>query len=399
MNQASPRSVRVIMPGGVDNPATPSGGNTYDRRVCLDLPRLGWQVHEHAVAGTWPQPDSAARAELARILRESADGSLVLLDGIVACAVPDIIVPEAERLRLAVLVHLPLADETGLAPSRAEVLDATERKTLRAVSAVIATSGWAADRLVDHHGLVPGRVHVAAPGVDIAPLATGSTGTTGVPQLLCVATVTPRKGQRRLVEALAAVADLPWNLVCAGGLDQAPEYVARLRKLIVQLGLTDRVQLVGPRTGPELDTDYAAADLLVLASYAETYGMAVTEALAHGVPVLATAVGGLPEAVGHAPDGSVPGVLVPTDDPAALVAALRGWLGEPDVRGRLAAAARGRRTALAGWETTARSLAGALEQLRQDQEYVQAQAHVQPHVHVQAQAQAQAQAQEPRRTA
>ncbi|MFI9580631.1 glycosyltransferase family 4 protein [Streptomyces sp. NPDC052236] len=383
------------MPGGVDNPATPSGGNTYDRRVCLDLPRLGWQVHELAVPGTWPQPDSAARAELARILRESADGSLVLLDGIVACAVPDIIVPEAERLRLAVLVHLPLGDETGLPSSRAAVLDAMERTTLRAVSAVVATSGWAADRLVDHHGLVPGRVHVAAPGADIAPLATGTTSTTGVPRLLCVATVTPRKGQRRLVESLAAVADLPWSLVCAGGLDQAPEYVARLRKLIAQLGLTDRVHLAGPRTGPELDATYAAADLLVLTSYAETYGMAVTEALARGVPVLATAVGGLPEAVGHAPDGSVPGVLVPPDDPAALIAALRGWLGEPGVRGRLAAAARGRRTALAGWDTTTRNLAGALEQLRQEQPQVQPQQQPQ----VQPQVQVQAQAQEPRRTA
>src|SRR4051812_21524855 len=109
------RSVRIVMPGGVDDPATPSGGNTYDRRVCRDLPRVGWQVHEHAVAGDWPQPGSAARAELARVLRESPDGSLVLLDGLLACGVPDIIVPEARRLRLAVLVHLPLGDETGLA--------------------------------------------------------------------------------------------------------------------------------------------------------------------------------------------------------------------------------------------------------------------------------------------
>ncbi|MCX4825620.1 glycosyltransferase family 4 protein [Streptomyces sp. NBC_01142] len=357
------RSVRVVMPGGVDDPAAPSGGNIYDRRVCRDLPRVGWQVREHAVAGDWPQPGADARAELARILRESADGTLVLLDGLVACAVPDIIVPEAERLRLAVLVHLPLGDETGLAPGPAATLDAAERRTLRAVAAVVATSEWAADRLVDHHGLAPGRVHVAAPGADIAPLATG----TGSPlRLLCVASVTPRKAQDQLVQALAAVADLPWSCLCVGGLGQDPEYVALLRELIGERGLGDRVHLVGPRSGAELNASYAAADLLVLTSHAETYGMAVTEALARGVPVLATAVGGLPEAVGRAPDGSVPGVLVPPKDPAALTAALRRWLSDPGERHRAKAAARRRRTALDGWEATSRSLAKALEQLRQE---------------------------------
>ncbi|ORT56473.1 glycosyltransferase family 4 protein [Streptomyces sp. CB03238] len=354
------------MPGGVDDPAAPSGGNVYDRRVCRDLPGVGWQVHEHVVAGGWPRPAAAARAELARVLRESAEGGVVLLDGLVACGVPEVVVPEAGRLRLAVLVHLPLGDETGLAPERAAALDAAERRTLRAVAAVVATSRWAAGRLMDHHGLAPGRVHVAAPGVDIGPLAPGSSSGTGsAPRLLCVASVTPRKGQYELVEALAAVTDLPWSCSFVGGLGQDPGYVDRLRKLIARYGLDDRVHLAGPRSGPALNASYAGADLLVLASHAETYGMAVTEALARGVPVLATAVGGLPEAVGRTPDGSVPGVLVPPDDPAALTGALRRWLSEPGERHRAKVAARRRRTALAGWETTTRSLARALEQLRQ----------------------------------
>ncbi|MGP3998842.1 glycosyltransferase family 4 protein [Streptomyces sp. 8N706] len=351
------------MPGDVDDPAAPSGGNTYDRRVCQGLPGAGWQVHEHTVAGSWPQPGEAARAELARRLASLADGTVVLLDGLVACGVPDIVVPEAERLRPAVLVHLPLGDETGLAPFLASGLDARERRTLRAVPAVVATSGWAARRLVDHHGLAPGRVHVAAPGADTAPLA---SGTDGVTRLLCVAAVTPRKGQHRLVEALAAVADLPWSCVCVGSLHQDPEYVARIRELVETHDLGDRLHLVGPRAGAELDASYAAADLLVLTSYAETYGMVVTEALARGVPVLATAVDGVPEAVGRASDGRVPGLLVPSDDPAAFPAALRRWFGEPYLRRRLKASARHRRAALEGWEMTSRSLAGVLEQLRQE---------------------------------
>ncbi|MFE5188911.1 glycosyltransferase family 4 protein [Streptomyces sp. NPDC056628] len=354
------RSVHFVMPGGVDDPAAPSGGNAYDRRVSLDLPGFGWQVHKHAVAGAWPRPDEAARAELTRTLREFPDGTVVLLDGLVACGVPEIIVPEAERLRLAVLVHLPLGDETGLEPSVAADLDARERTVLRAADAVVATSDWAVRRLVSHHGLAPERVHVAAPGADIAPLA---SGTDGVSRLLCVAAVTPRKGQHRLIEALATVTDLPWSCVCVGGLNHDPDYVAGLRSLITRHGLTDRLVLAGPQSGAELDASYNSADLMVLTSYAETYGMAVTEALARGIPVLATDVGGVPEAVGRAPDGGVPGILVPPENPAAIAAELRGWFGEADVRRRLKAAARGRRAALNGWAGTARSLAAVLGRL------------------------------------
>ncbi|WP_375136626.1 glycosyltransferase family 4 protein [Streptomyces sp. A244] len=354
------RTVHFVLPGGVDDPAAPSGGNAYDRRVCLDLPGFGWQVTKHAVGGDWPRPGADARTELARTLSGLPDGAAVLLDGLVACGVPEIVVPEAERLSMAVLVHLPLGDETGLDAAVAAELDAKERTVLRAVPAVIGTSDWAVRRLVAHHGLPPERVHVAAPGADIAPLA---PGTDGVSRLLCVAAVTPRKGQHRLVEALAAVRELPWSCVCVGALTQDPEYVAHLRSLIAEHGLEDRLELAGPKSGPALDASYATADLMVLTSYAETYGMAVTEALARGIPVMATDVGGLPEAVGRAPDGGVPGILVPPENPAAIAAELRGWFGEADVRRRLKAAARSRRAALDGWATTAQSLAAVLRRL------------------------------------
>ncbi|MFG2196443.1 glycosyltransferase family 4 protein [Streptomyces sp. NPDC048639] len=355
-------TVHFVLPGDVDDLAAPSGGNTYDRRVCQELPRAGWRVHEHPVPGAWPEPGAAARAKLAGILGGLADGSVVLLDGLVACAVPDIVVPEAARLHLVVLLHLPLGDETGLAPATAADLDARERRTLRAVSSVVATSTWAARRLVAHHGLAPDRVHVAAPGADPAPQA---PGTDGASRLLCVASVTPRKGQHRLVGALATVADLPWSCVCVGGLGQDPAYVVRLRALIAEFGLGDRVRLIGPQHGEELEASYAAADLLVLTSYAETYGMVVTEALARGIPVLATAVDGLPEAVGRAPDGNVPGLLVPPGDLQGLGSGLRRWFDEPDLRRQLKVSARRRRAVLEGWDMTSRNLAAVLERLPQ----------------------------------
>jgi glycosyltransferase involved in cell wall biosynthesis len=248
-------------------------------------------------------------------------------------------------------VHLPLADETGLPPDVAADLDRAERACLHAVRAVVATSPTAARRLVAHHGLPPERVHTVPPGVDPAPLA---TGTDGVSRLLSVASVTPRKGHDLLVSALARVADLPWTCDCVGPLG-APEHVAAVRAAIQRHGLADRVRLVGPRTGPPLADAYATADLFLLASRAETWGMAVTEALARGIPVLASSV---PDALG---DG---GELLPAGDADALAAAVRRWLTDPDRRRDLRAAAGRRRPELSTWDETVAGIARVLATLR-----------------------------------
>ena len=336
--------VHVVLPNDIDDPASPSGGNHYDRRLCRGLAERGWAVREHAVAGDWPRPDAAARAALAGVLAALSDGAVVLVDGLVASATPDVLAPQADRLRLVVLVHMPLGDDA-------------EARALGAARAVVTTSGWTRDRLLDRYDLPAGRVHVATPGVDPAPPASG-TGTGG--SLLCVAAVTPTKGHDVLVRALALAADLPWTCTCAGSLTRDEDFVADLRGRLAATGLTERVRLVGPWTGDALDAAYDAADLLVLPSRFETYGMVVTEALARGVPVLGTATGGLPEALGRAPDGELPGLLVPPEDPPALAGALRRWLGDAALRDRLARAARDRRATLATWSDTAARVATVL---------------------------------------
>lgn len=347
------RSVHVVVPGDIDDPAAPSGGNRYDREVCRRLAGAGWAVHERPVAGSWPFPGTRTRADLSARLAELPDDAMVLFDGLVAGAVPDVLAPEARRLRLVVLVHLPLGDETGLTPDAAALLTAREREALHTAAAVVATSAGAARRLTGLHGLTG--VRVAAPGVDPAPTATPSEAGS---RLLCVAAVTPRKGHDVLLDALDTLGDLPWECVCVGALDRDPAFTRRVT------GRNSRVRFTGPRTGVGLDAAYAAADLLVLPSRAETYGMVVTEALARGVPVLATDVSGVPESLGAAPDGALPGLLVPPADPAALAAALRRWLGEPGLRRELRAAASARRATLTGWDDTAGRIADILEELR-----------------------------------
>ena len=348
-------AVHVIVPEGIDDPGRPSGGNTYDRRVCRGLAALGWAVHEHAVPGAWPQAGPAGQVALERAVGRIPDGAVVLLDGLIASAAPEALVPQARRLRQVVLVHMPLGhrppdDDAGAVRAR-------EREVLAAAAAVVTTSAWTRRRLRELYALPAERMHVAEPGVEAAALA---PGTTAGDALLCVAAVTPGKGHDVLLQGLAMATDLSWRCACVGSLVRDPAFADGIRRASRMNGLGDRVRFAGPRTGPELDRAYATADLLVLASHAETYGMVVTEALARGLPILATEVGGVTEALGHGEDGTRPGLLVPPGDPAALGAALRTWLGDAELRGRLRRAARERRASLRRWPATTSVLAGVL---------------------------------------
>jgi glycosyltransferase involved in cell wall biosynthesis len=282
------------------------------------------------------------------------DDAVVLLDGLVASTVPEVLVPHASRLRLVVLVHMPLGQRP--ADDRADTRT-RERAVLSVAAAVVTTSAWTRRRLWELYALPSARVHVAEPAVEAADLA---TGTVAGGALLCVAAVTSDKGHDVLLDALATTTDLSWQCVCVGNLDREPAFAEALRRRSLAGGLGDRVCFPGPRSGADLDRSYAAADLLVLASRAETYGMVVTEALARGLPVVAADVGGLTEALGHGADGIRPGLLVPPDAPAALGAALRAWLGDAELRGRLRRAAQEQRKSLPGWSTTTAVVAGVL---------------------------------------
>jgi glycosyltransferase involved in cell wall biosynthesis len=341
-------TVHAVVPEGIDNPDRPSGGNTYDRRLCRGLAELGWTVHEQPVPGGWPHPDTAALSTLTEILAPIPDLTTVLLDGLIASTVPEVLVPHSGRLRLVVLVHTPLG-EGSITRTPAESSN-KERLVLASATAVVATSSWTRRWLVDRYALRPDRVHVAEPGVDAAPIV---QGTVEGGELLCVAAVTPNKGHDVLLAALATIADMSWRCALVGALDRDAGFVDHLHRRAWQSGISDRVQFSGPLDGADLDAAYAAADALVLASRAESYGMVVAEALAHGLPAVTTAVGGLPETLGRAADGSRPGLLVASGASADFGAALRCWLGDSELRQRCRRAAQERRLMLSGWDQTA----------------------------------------------
>jgi glycosyltransferase involved in cell wall biosynthesis len=346
--------VHVIVPAGFDDPGQPTGGNIYDRRVRAGLAQAGWDVLVTTVAAAWPVPNPGARADLARIVSAIPDGAAVLIDGLIASPAAAQLLPHTGRIRMTVLLHMPLA--TALDPHHDASAQRSERAVLRAVAGVVATSEWTRQQVLTRYSIPARQVHVARPGVDrVAAQARPVRG-----HLICVGVLGRHKGQDLLVEALADLAERDWHCVLAGPLDRHPDFVEQLQARIARLRYDHRVRLTGVLTGAALSHAYATADLLVAPSRSETYGMTVTEALAHGLPVIAAAVGGLPEALGSTADGTRPGQLVPPGDPAALAVALGDWLGDEHHRHRLRAAARQRRSTLRGWDQTTQEIANAL---------------------------------------
>lgn len=347
-------TLHLVVPAGIDNPARPSGGNYFDRRIATALAGLGWHVVEHHVPGSWPNPAPCDAGALPRLLAGLPDGAVVLLDSLVALAsaVP---AATAARVRLVVLVHMLLATADDVGPRLAR-----ERAALRQAAAVVTTSAWTRDRIVARHGVAADGILILEPGTDRGPVAPGSPGGGA---LLCVAAVTVNKGLDVLIDALADVAGLDWSCTFAGAMDLEPGWLEKLRRQAEEAGIAERLHWLGPLTRAELGGRYAASDALVLASRQESYGMVVAEALAQGLPVVASNIGGVPEALGRNSKGTVPGLLVPSGESAALAGALRRWLEDADLRRSLRAAALERRDTLPQWDHAVAPLAGLLARL------------------------------------
>ncbi len=340
------------IPGDI---AARTGGYAYDRRLIAELRCAGWSVEHLAWGPSFPFPTPADLAAAGRSLAALADGSLVLIDGLAFGALPELAAREGTRLRLAALVHHPLAEESGLDDALRERLRSSERRALAMARAVIATSRTTAHRLGERYGVAPARLAVACPGSDPAGPPPPRPAA-GAVELLSVGTLTHRKGHDILIEALARLAGLPWRCRIIGSEARAPLVAAALRAQIGSLGLGERIALGGEVD--EISPCYHCADIFVLASRHEGYGMVFNEALRHGLPIIATTAGAVPEAV-----PATAGLLVPPEDPTALAAALRRLILDPLERKRLATGARAAAGGLPGWRDTARTVSSALTNL------------------------------------
>lgn len=343
-------SLVLLVPGRLE---TLSGGYGYDRRILAGLSDLGWSVAVRALDDSFPRPSPAALDHAARELAAIPDGGTVLIDGLALGAMPVEIEREQARLWLIALVHHPLAAETGIDHDTAVDLESSERRALAAVRLVVVTSGATAAALA-RYGVARDRIAVVEPGTDRAAPARGSTE--GPLHLLCVAALIPRKGHEILVRALGTIPERNWRLTCAGSVRRDPATVERLRKGVRAAGLEDRVLLVGELDETKLAACYDDADVFVLPTFYEGYGMAVAEALARALPVISTATGAIPDLVA---DGA--GLLVRPGDSEALAAALSRVLGDAHLRAQLAEGAREARNRLPTWRDAAARMAEVLK--------------------------------------
>ncbi|KPL55238.1 hypothetical protein ABB55_25875 [Prosthecomicrobium hirschii] len=336
------------------DPDLPTGGYGYGRRLASELAALGLRVTPLRLPEGFPFPAEAARAEAGRLLAAVPAGETVLVDGLALGVLPEAAEAVARRGRLVALVHHPLAHETGHSAETAARLAASERAALAHADAVVATGPGTARSLVAEFGVAPGRITLAPPGTDPVP-PTDRSGD-GPVRLLAVGSLIPRKGHDDLIAALATLAALDWRLDIVGSAAFDPGHAADLARMIEVAGLADRIRLTGAIPAEAVAAAYRTADLFVLASRYEGWGMAYTEALAHGLPVVGTDEAVMAEAVRAA------AVLVPAGDRPALAGALRDLLADPAARQAGAAAAQAAARLLPTWRGTALAVARVIGQ-------------------------------------
>lgn len=345
--------VVFAVPGSLD---TPTGGYAYDRHIIDGLRAAGWRVDVFDLGAGFPFPDQALRAAALAQFDAIDAGRIVVVDGLALGVLQDAAARLASKHRLVALVHHPLALETGLGAEAAADLRDSERAALAHAHAVIVTSDPTRQLLIDDYDVPAQRISVVPPGVEAV------STTTRAPRddvhLLSVGSLVRRKGYDVLIAALADVSDLPWRLTIAGDATRDPETTAQIRGDIAARGLEDRISLTGAIQSRDLQRLYTDADVFVLASYFEGYGMVFGEAIAHGLPVVATRVGDAGRIV---PEQA--GILVAPGDVAALTAALRVVIVSRARRNAMRAAARIAATQLPDWTQSAALFARVLEQV------------------------------------
>lgn len=347
------RRLAFAVPGDL---ATPTGGYAYDRRMIAELERLGWQIDVVDLGEGFPWPSDETRAKAWLRLSDVPPGRTIVIDGLAFGVLPEAVLQLRVENPLIALVHHPLALEAGLSIQQANILRTCERAAFIAARLVVANSAETARHLTSDYGVTADRIVIACPGTDPAPMAHGSDD--GIVRLLSVGAVVPRKGFDVLIAALATLADLPWRLTIAGDRSRDPKAAAQLDADIARFSMNGRVAVLGAVSPERLAELYASADLFALASRFEGYGMAYAEAIAHGLPVIGTTAGAIPDTV-----LAGAGVLVAPDDAAALALALRRVIQDPDERRRLATSARAAARQLPAWQDSAKIFSHALEAL------------------------------------
>lgn len=343
------RVMAFAVPGEI---TTVTGGYIYDRRLAEALAASGIAVRHLRFGDSFPDPTTAHMGDALAQLAAVPPDCPVLVDGLAFGAL-DTRGLRAVRAPLVALVHHPLALEPGLGVAAARGLAARERANLALARHVVVPSPHIARLLVSEYGVARARLSVAQPGFAPPPVS-APRHAAGPPLILSVGILARRKGHDILLHALAEIADLDWRAEIVGR-PHEPDTAHALHDLADRLGLAARVRFAGEVHRETLDRLYREASIFALATRFEGYGIVFGEAMGHGLPIITTRAGAVPETV---PPGA--GLLVPPEDAHGFATATRRLLCDAGLRTACADAARRGAAGLPGWADTARVVATAL---------------------------------------
>ena len=324
-----------VYPGDLN---APTGGYAYDRRIIAGLKSLDWEIELIGLGEGYPFPNPTQVEEAKAQLQRLTPGVPMVIDGLTLGALPEVAACVAKHHPLIALIHHPLAFEFGLSEEEAALLQQSETEALRHASQVIAISPTTARDLHRHYGVPIDRIDVVLPGTDRSmhqrEQSQIANGIRDAVHLLSVGSIIPRKGFPDLLAALAPLADLPWTLSIAGDTTRNTGAFEQLIGDITRFGFEGRVQVLGAVSDSELISLYTQADVFVLASLFEGYGMVYAEAMAYGLPIIATRGGAIPDTV-----PSEAGLLVRPGDVPALTLALKKVIEDAPYRAHLSSGA------------------------------------------------------------
>jgi glycosyltransferase involved in cell wall biosynthesis len=347
------RRAAFAIPGDI---TTPTGGYIYERRLLEGLCAQGRDMRHLQLGTTFPDPSAQDMADAIAQLRSLEPDRAVILDGFISATL-DTEALAALHVPSVAMVHHPLALEVGLDRARKEHLYRVERANLAHVDHVLVPSPATAAMLTGSYDVAPERITIARPGTDQPKRKRAPVKP---PLILSVGIQHPRKGHDILLKALARLTDLDWTAVIAGKpYDEA--HAADLAQLHDDLGLGTRVSLRGYVPDVELAELYARASIFALATRYEGYGLVFDEALAHGLPIVSSETGAVPDTV---PKGT--GHLVPPDDPKAFAFALAELLTDAARYATCAKAAEAAGKDLPGWADTAATAGAVLDRLKSE---------------------------------
>lgn len=350
------RQLTFAYPGDLE---TLTGGYIYDKRILAELQKLGWQANTLSLDGRFPSVSETTKAQTAQVLAGVDANQPLVIDGLALGALGVHAETIVARRSFVALVHHPLALESGIDQQTAATLFESERQTLALAMAIVVTSEITRQTLVSQYNVLPEKITVVEPGVDRPSQAeiesARATGAGQTVRLLSVGALVPRKGFDVLIQALGQLRDLDWQLTIVGDTQRSSPCTELVMSLIEQHGLQSRIKLAGALPAEQLAAQYAKADVFVLASRYEGYGMAYTEALAWGLPVVGTDGGASAQTL-----ATPAAKTVPTESPAALAQALGELITNPNLRRQMQQAACEHAQRLPTWQASGKQFAQVL---------------------------------------